>query len=57
MAFIAITLGQKDLARTAMQGMEGKWDRGVWEGREDLARQLCKPRPAKAEPLANAAVQ
>lgn len=54
MAFVAITLGQKDLARTAMQGMEGKWDRGLWEGREDLARQLCKPRPAKAEPLANA---
>ncbi|MDB6136995.1 MAG: hypothetical protein JWO94_67 [Verrucomicrobiaceae bacterium] len=41
MGFVAITLGQKDLARTAMQGMSGKWNRVTWKGREDLAKQLC----------------
>src|SRR3569623_1771176 len=45
MAFLAVLLGQKDIAFDAMQGMAGKWDRALWKSHEDIARELCAPRP------------
>lgn len=52
MGFVAITLNQKDIARTAMQGIAGKWNRSTWKGREDMAKDLCVAGARRADPLA-----
>lgn len=40
LGFVAITLGQRELAAEIMSGMEGKWCRSTWKGREDIAIKL-----------------
>ena len=52
MGFVAISLNQKDLAREAMTGMEGKWDHITWKGREDIARELCTAKIKRSTPQA-----
>ena len=52
MGFVAITMSQKDLARKAMQGLAGKWNRSTWRGREDLAISLATAKSKAAEPQA-----
>ena len=61
--YVATSLSQPDLARKAMRGMAGKWDRATWSGREDLAMRLCEQKvdssvsKATPVPMAHTAVQ
>lgn len=51
LGLLAVTLGRRDLASDIMRGMQGKWCRSTWRGREDIAMALTSAEiPPKIRP-------
>ena len=51
LGLLAVTIGRRTLAGEIMRGMQNKWCRSTWKGREDIAIMLTtSPMPPKVEP-------
>ncbi len=51
LGLLAVTIGRRELAGDIMRGMQGKWCRDAWRGREDIAITITgMSSPPKAEP-------
>ena len=51
LGLLAVTIGRRELAGEIMRGMQNKWNRSVWEGREDIAIMLtASPLPPRVDP-------
>lgn len=51
LGLLAVTIGRRELAGEIMRGMENKWCRRAWRGREDIAIMLtASPTPPRVEP-------
>ena len=51
LGLLAVTIGRRELAGEIMRGMQNKWCRTAWRGREDIATMLTtSPTPPRVEP-------
>lgn len=51
LGLLAVTIGRRELAGEIMRGMENKWCRRTWKGREDIAIMLtASPIPPRVAP-------
>lgn len=51
LGLLAVTIGRRGLAAEIMRGMQNKWCRSTWKGREDIAIMLTTaPAPSRVEP-------
>ncbi len=51
LGLLAVTIGRRELAADIMRGMQNKWCRDAWRGREDIAIMLTtSPIPPRSEP-------